>query len=1142
MSVIGKINSIKVKEKLVLLIIPPTLMSIILVWFYVANNIEDRDKILAAEEFFVFSIDLRKVIVESQIERGLSLGFAESKGLQYSSVLPGQREKLNKMIKVAQERIKSFGGKNEYWGLNLHFKEIGVAFGGLQKARKKIDQFDTQTAYKYYTDLNSLLLNLIENYETLGGSLEIVKLTDNLALLLWAQEYAGRERGVVNGMLSSNELTISSLEFYLSAHLPQNELIRNYIKFSGGQQNNKLIGKLSDWSDKAKYNNILQSINQKIRKTDLLNNLQIIIGYGGFIHNFKNYILRKDDSYLKLIDENLRQVMSLIEKYRKVQNITKKESDFLTDIENVLSDYKGNLVFAHKMISEGFNSEAIDKFIVVDDLPAINAIRNLNSIDSDYTPNIWWEVSTARINMFIDEIRVIEKKIIFKQSEALVSANLSMAYCYAWSTLVVLIVGLLLRVFIKRLSSDVLDISSAIDNMQASGRFDEPLPSSGSDEIAVMTKAFNKLLLQRLAFEKNLQASSNLKDTILKSAAEGIYGLDVKGNTTFANPASIEMLGYSFKEMENQAQHSLIHHSKNDGSPFLKEECNIYKAIKDGVVHHVANEVFWRKDGSKFPVEYTSTPINQNGKIIGAVVTFRDITERKRVESELRLYHEQLEEIVESKTHELEISLQRSKSIFDMPFMGMSILSLNKGFLEVNDQMCSITGYSRNELMLMKWDDISISEDMSSEEKYFLEIISGVRDKFSIESKYLRKDGSILLVDIFTSCVRDIDGEVKYYVSIVQDISERKKIDAEKEKLSQMKGEFLSTAAHELRTPLTTIRGYSELMANKDDLSLDIYKRFSKSISVESEQLSNIIDDLLDISKIEAGKSFGLNLRLASLIDCANNEIELYSTQGTGHHFSIKTIGTAYEILIDPVRVSQIFRNLFSNSVKYSERESEIATQIEFSEDEVLISISDKGIGMTLEQVDHIFDKFYRTNVVQNIQGTGLGMSIVDHLVRSHGGVINVESEINKGTTVHFRLPRYSQFWRDEFCVGIPSIDDQHKELFKLVEKLSLAINSGEEKESINLILNELVRYAEFHFKYEEDLFVKYGYADSKGHMKVHRYFQERIEGFKFISKSKNHNLPNKVISFLYNWLTEHILKEDMAYSTFLVQKIEDDE
>lgn len=523
------------------------------------------------------------------------------------------------------------------------------------------------------------------------------------------------------------------------------------------------------------------------------------------------------------------------------------------------------------------------------------------------------------------------------------------------------------------------------------------------------------------------------------------------------------------------------------------------------------------------------------------ILFWRYFSAIRGAEEELSLYRNKLESMVQHRTLELEKSVQRIKSYFEMPLMGSVISDLEKGFIDVNEEMCRITGYPKDELLKVTWGEITHPDDLDKDARFFNELISGERDTYTIEKRYVRKDGSSIPVEIFVDCVRAEDGTVDYFVALVQDISERKKVEAEKELLLQMKTEFISTAAHELRTPLTSIRGFSELMKNRDNLSKDAIKRYSESINEEAENLGSIIDDLLDISKIEAKESFILDMNLTSLVDCVNTEVKLLKHQDTGHEFPIEVLGDPYDVLMDSMRVQQILRNLYSNSVKYSNAGCEISTKIEFRDDVVLVSVSDKGKGMTQDQLAHIFDKFYRAEEVKNIQGTGLGMGIVQHLVSAHAGRVWVESEIDKGTTVEFELPRFSPIWRDEFSVKIPSIDTQHKELFNLIGKLAKSIRIGAGEESISLILNELMKYAEFHFKYEEDFFHKYNYPDVGNHIALHKKFEDSIRGFKFILDSENKHLPVKVVSFLYNWLTVHILKEDMAYSSFLEQKMSKD-
>jgi len=133
--------------------------------------------------------------------------------------------------------------------------------------------------------------------------------------------------------------------------------------------------------------------------------------------------------------------------------------------------------------------------------------------------------------------------------------------------------------------------------------------------------------------EAMLASVNRQNELLLNSVGDGIYGLDLEGRTTFVNLKAVNLVGYNLEEMMGRPQHDLIHHTKSYGSPYRREECPIYTTFKDGQVHHVETEVFWRKDGTSFPVAYTSTPIHdENGELQGAVAVFSDITERKRLE------------------------------------------------------------------------------------------------------------------------------------------------------------------------------------------------------------------------------------------------------------------------------------------------------------------------------------------------------------------------------------------------------------------------------------------------------------------------------------------------------------------------------
>ncbi len=154
---------------------------------------------------------------------------------------------------------------------------------------------------------------------------------------------------------------------------------------------------------------------------------------------------------------------------------------------------------------------------------------------------------------------------------------------------------------------------------------------------------------------------------ILNAVGEGIYGVDLDGNATFVNPAAATMIGWSVEELIGQSMHAVLHHSLADGSPYQQEDCPIYAAFQDGSVKRVTNEVFWRKDGTSFPVEYISTPMrDETGQLIGTVVTFRDITQRRWAEEILQRANEELELKVQERTAELQAANQQLQQLSEM--------------------------------------------------------------------------------------------------------------------------------------------------------------------------------------------------------------------------------------------------------------------------------------------------------------------------------------------------------------------------------------------------------------------------------------------------------------------------------------------
>ncbi len=186
---------------------------------------------------------------------------------------------------------------------------------------------------------------------------------------------------------------------------------------------------------------------------------------------------------------------------------------------------------------------------------------------------------------------------------------------------------------------------------------------------------------------------------ILKAAGEGIYGVNAEGKTTFLNPAAERLLGWPAEELVGRGMHESVHHHHGDGSHYPKEDCPIYAAFRDGAVHTVDDEVFFRRDGSSFPVEYTSTPIRERGVIVGAVIVFRDVTMRRQAEAELRAAlreNDQLRQRLELENAYLQEEIRKEYRDHGIVGRSMAIEVLRKriGLVADSDAAVLVTGES----------------------------------------------------------------------------------------------------------------------------------------------------------------------------------------------------------------------------------------------------------------------------------------------------------------------------------------------------------------------------------------------------------------------------------------------------------------
>lgn len=252
-----------------------------------------------------------------------------------------------------------------------------------------------------------------------------------------------------------------------------------------------------------------------------------------------------------------------------------------------------------------------------------------------------------------------------------------------------------------------------------------------------------------------------------------------------------------------------------------------------------------------------------------------------------------------------------------------------------------------------------------------------------------------------TSQLRDEDDSIHGTVILMQDVTQERKLE-------QMKAEFLAMAAHELSTPLATIIGYADLLAgeNATELSPEIHRESLAYIHEKATALSRIVDDLLDVSRAESGQQLSIDRILFDLCQNLKQMVKHYNELHTGHSILLKECALDGEVYADPIRIGQVLDNIMSNAVKYTPPGGQILINCMIKDDFYRVEVVDNGIGMTAEQLEHVFDKFYRVDASDTAKpGIGLGMSITRHIIEGHDGTISIHSKPDQGTRVIFSLP-----------------------------------------------------------------------------------------------------------------------------------------
>ncbi len=481
---------------------------------------------------------------------------------------------------------------------------------------------------------------------------------------------------------------------------------------------------------------------------------------------------------------------------------------------------------------------------------------------------------------------------------------------------------------------------------------------------------------------------SQQNELILEHAGEGIFGLDLKGMVTFVNARAAHLLGYHRGELMGTHSHTTWHYRHADGSAYPPADCPIYAAYKEGAVRS-GEEIFWRKDGTSFPVDFTSRPLYVSGRITGAVVIYRDITERKRAETELRE------------------SEERFRVMYEQAAIGIEMLDLGGRYLSGNGALGALLGYSEEELQQLTFASVTDPDDLARELPLIRELLEGRLPSYSIEKRYRTRTGAAVWVRVTSSLART---SRPYRISIIEDITERKRGEQE---LTRLVGElersnkeleqFAYVASHDLQEPLRMVASYVQLFERKYKGSLDDKADKYIFFAVDGvKRMQKLIDGLLAYSRVSRGASFGpVDMNRAFGQALANLMIAVREAG------AVVTRDELPRVTGDETQLAQVFQNLIGNAVKFRKRGEtpRVHVSARRADGGWLFSVADNGIGIDPQYAQRIFQIFQRLHSREEYPGTGIGLSLCKRIVERHGGDIWVESEPGRGATFTFSIP-----------------------------------------------------------------------------------------------------------------------------------------
>ena len=490
----------------------------------------------------------------------------------------------------------------------------------------------------------------------------------------------------------------------------------------------------------------------------------------------------------------------------------------------------------------------------------------------------------------------------------------------------------------------------------------------------------------------NVIFENHFKD-LFENTSDLIYFLNIDGHIELVNPAWLKTMDYELHEVLGKSIYDFIH------PPCIEE----YRVARTKIIAEKNSigltTTFLSKQGKEVVAEGQIAYFENKDQPVYTRGVFKNITARKAAENKI------------------EQSEKRLKTFFESGPDAVIVINQNQKILEWNSKAETIFGFTKDEVIGKPLPEMIIPHQYREAHVkgmvHFLKTGEGPVLNKTIEITALHKKGHAFYINLSISNVKVEDEWL--FIAFLSDITERKKTEEalihreaellQAKLLEEKKDEFISIASHELKTPLTTIKAYAQLaLAIGKDKSPEPVQQYLSKLDSYAGKLNFLINELLDVSKINAGKlklnhtEVESNLFLSEVV----NSMQYI----TLHHTIILEKNETAKIKIDTLRLEQVITNIISNAAKYSPGKESIIVNAVKSNDKIIISFTDFGIGIPKEKINKIFDRFYRVDEVsKDFGGLGIGLFISSEIIKQHGGEIWVESKEGKGSTFYFSLP-----------------------------------------------------------------------------------------------------------------------------------------